>query len=74
MTPAQWRHIPERIKALKTKPLHIKKASKEWCIQHKVDLKNFRLAIEQGRYAFDIIVIECIGFDIYFYRKLAVET
>jgi hypothetical protein len=37
-----------------------------------VDLKSgFRDALDQGRYRFDCLVIQCIGFDQRLYEKLA---
>lgn len=74
MTINQWTNVCERVKVQKTRPWFIKGESKKWCKMNGVDLKSgFRDALDQGRYCFDCLVIQCIGFDTKLYEKLASE-
>jgi len=74
MTINQWKNVCERVKVQKTRPWFVKGEPKNWCITNGVDLKlGFRDALDQGRYSFDCLVIQCIGFDKNLYEKLVRE-
>jgi hypothetical protein len=71
MSLAQWNNLSERVKGQKTHTWHIKRGVKDWCIKNQVALKDFRKAVDQGRYRFDCLIIQCIAFDQELYEKLA---
>ena len=70
MSPVQWANIPERVKAQKTRPYMTKRAARKWCLANNVEEKDFRQAVDEGRWKFDVLVIECIYFDQELYNTL----
>jgi hypothetical protein len=73
ISPTQWSNLPERLKAWKTREVNVRGAAKQWCAKNKIDITDFREALDQGRWNFDAMVIECISFDRKFYEMLTKE-
>lgn len=74
MTLTQWKNICESVKVEKTRHRMIEREAKKWCISNGVDMRvGFREAVDQGRWRFDCLVIQCIGFDKELYERLRAE-
>ena len=74
MTLAQWMNICEPVKAEKTRHRMIEGEARKWCLANGVDMRGgFRDAVDQGRWRFDCLVIQCIGFDQKLYERLRAD-
>ena len=74
MTVAQWRNISDPVKANKTRHRMIEGEARKWCHSNGVDIRGgFKDAVDQGRWRFDCLVIECIGFDEDLYKHLRAD-
>ena len=72
MTLSQWKNTNELIKAQKTAVNWVRGEAKKWCITNGVDLKSeFRNAVDQGRWKFECLIIQCVGFDEKLFERLA---
>lgn len=64
MTISQWNNISDLVKAQKTGINSVKGEAKKWCIMNGVDMKSeFRNAVDQGKWKFECLIIQCVGFD-----------
>ena len=72
MTRVQWKNIAEHVKSQMTTHFMIKGAAKKWCDKTGVDVRfEFRDAVDKGKFKFDCVIIQCIGFDRELYKTLA---
>jgi hypothetical protein len=65
MTPTQWSHVKERVKAVRCRSWFVTNTAKKWAAANNIALEglNFRNAADEGVWRFDCLVIKCIGFD-----------
>jgi hypothetical protein len=71
MTVSQWKNVSEAVKARRTNKYTVRGCAKEWCKVNKVDPeRGFRDALDQGRWRFDCLVIQCISFNKQVYQNL----
>src|SRR5271170_2199104 len=64
MAVSQWDQVSEEVKARKTNKYRVRGCAREWCKANKVDPeRGFRVAVDEGRWKFDCLVIQCIAFD-----------
>lgn len=74
MTVAQWRNISDPVKVNKTRHRMIQGEARKWCHSNDIDIRGgFRNAVDQGRWRFDCLVIECIDFDEDLYKHLRAD-
>jgi len=63
MSLLQWENVSEEVKARRTNKYAVRGCAREWCKVNDVDLeRGFRDAVDQGRWKFDCLVIQCIAF------------
>ena len=71
MTLTQWKNISESVKVAKTRHRMIGEAARKWGLLNGIDMRRgFRDAVDQGRWRFDCLVIQCIGFNQQLYQRL----
>jgi hypothetical protein len=63
MTLDQWRNISLQVREEIKSKLNLSVRARRWCEQHKIPLGRFGDMLDSGRWRFDVVVIECIGFD-----------
>jgi len=64
MALSQWERVSEEVKARRTSKHLVRGCAKEWCKAQKVNPeRGFRDAVDQGRWKFDCLVIQCIAFN-----------
>ena len=74
MTRTQWRNISEPVKVEKTRHRTIEGEARKWCLANEVVMRGgFRDAVDQGRWRFDCLVIQCIRFDEEIYKRLRAD-
>ena len=71
MTVEQWENVSEAVKARRTNKYVVRGCARKWCNANNVDLETgFRGAVNEGRWKFDWVVIQCIGFNTQVYQTL----
>ena len=71
MTVSQWENVSEAVKVRKTIKYSVRGSAREWCKNNKVHPEHgFRDAVDQGRWRFDCLLIQCIAFNRQVYLSL----
>jgi hypothetical protein len=70
MTTAQWHNVSERVKAQKTQYCMIQTFARKFCTEKNIAINDFREQVDNGRFHFDVLVVECIAFDRQLYQRL----